>query len=308
MPILLPPLPALRQFEAAARCQSFVRAAQELGQTASAVSHGISSLEKWLGAPLFQRNVRGVSLTQAGAQFLPYVVDGLSTIARGAHSLPGRRLEKRVVMSTTPTFAQRFLIPRLSRFRKLHPAVRLNIDTSPRQLDLPLDGVDLSVRTGRANWQTGRAELLFNERLLPVTTGEYLAKLTRTGRVDWSSTTLLRLSSVEQDWNAWAACAKVELNAADEIYFDTMQLACEAAAAGLGVAMGRLPLVQSELASNRLVPVVEPAVRIESGYWLVSAQGQEPRTAVTTFRNWLMEETAGLRRPNESAPNQAVSL
>ncbi|ANW00151.1 LysR substrate-binding domain-containing protein [Bradyrhizobium icense] len=296
MPIVLPPLPALRQFEAAARYQSFVRAAQELGQTASAVSHGISSLEKWLGAPLFQRTVRGVSLTSAGTQFLPYVIDGLSTIALGAHRLPGRRLEKRVVLSTTPTFAQRFLIPRLSRFRKLYPAIRLNIDTSPRQMLLPLDGVDLSVRTGRGNWQTSRAELLFSERLLPVTSSEYLSKLKRTGVVDWSSSTLLRLSSVEQDWNAWAECSRIELNAGDEMYFDTMQLACEAAAAGLGVAIGRLPLIQSELVSNRLVPVVEPAVKIESGYWLVSAQGKEPRTAVTTFRNWLMEETVGLRR------------
>lgn len=79
------------------------------------------------------------------------------------------------MLSTTPTFAQRLLIPKLSRFRKLHPAIRLSIDTCPRQMDLPLEGFDLSVQIGRAHWQTGRAELLFSERLLPVTIGKYLS-------------------------------------------------------------------------------------------------------------------------------------
>src|SRR4051794_35131046 len=106
MPILLPPLPALRQFEAAARHESFVRAAEELGQTPSAVSHGVSALEKWLGARLFRRSVRGASLTSAGTHLLPYVTDGLSMIALGAQRLPTRRSERRVMVSTTPIFAQ----------------------------------------------------------------------------------------------------------------------------------------------------------------------------------------------------------
>lgn len=296
MPMLLPPLPALRQFEAAARHQSFMKAAEELGQTASAVSHGINALEKWLGAELFQRGVKGVSLTTAGTHFLPYVTEGLSTILLGAQRLPERRLERQVMLSTTPTFAQRFLIPKLARFRKLYPGIRLSIDSSHRQRHFPLDGFDLSIRTGRGVWQNGgRSELLFNERLLPVASREYLASLKRSGEIDWSSATLLKLSSVEQDWAAWAKSARVDLNFADEMYFDTMQLACEAAIAGLGIAIGRLPLIQPELSSNRLVPVIEPAVKIECGYWLVSAEGQEPRTAINTFRSWLMDETQGFR-------------
>ncbi len=300
MPMLLPPLPALRQFEAAARNHSFMKAAEELGQTASAVSHGISALEKWLGAELFQRGLRGVSLTVTGAHFLPYVTEGLSMILLGAQRLPERRLERQIMLSTTPTFAQRFLIPKLARFRKLYPGIRLSIDSSHRQKHFPLDGVDLSIRTGRGVWRSGgRSELLFNERLLPVASREYLASLKRNGEIDWSSATLLKLSSVEQDWTAWAKSSTIDLNSADEMYFDTMQLSCEAAVAGLGIAIGRLPLIQPELSSNRLVPVIEPAVRIESGYWLVSAEGQEPRTAVNTFRTWLMDETLGFRNASD---------
>lgn len=295
MPVVLPPLPALRQFEAAARYESFVRAAQELGQTASAVSHGISSLEKWLGAPLFQRTVRGVRLTSAGTQFLPYVVDGLTTIALGADRLPGPRIEKRVSLSATTTFARHFLIPRLAGFRKRYPAIRLRIDTSPRQVLGPLDGFDLSVCAGSRDGQIGRIELLFSERILPVAACEYRSSLMRHGVFDWSSATLLRSSSVRGEWDAWTGSAGVELNSNDELYFDAEHLAWEAAAAGLGVAMGRLPLIRSELISGRLVTVVEPAVEVEPGYWLVSRQGSELRAAVASFRNWLVEEAADHR-------------
>src|SRR5262245_65929460 len=133
MPIPIPPLSSLRLFEAAARHESFRKAAEELGLTASAVSHGVDSLEKWLGVELFRRRPRGVTLTPAGRHLLPYVSEGLSMIALGAQRLPGRRAERRVILSVAPTFAQLFLVPRLPRFRALHPGIRLSIDTSHRQ-------------------------------------------------------------------------------------------------------------------------------------------------------------------------------
>jgi LysR family glycine cleavage system transcriptional activator len=308
MPVVLPPLPALRQFEAAARYESFVRAAQELGQTASAVSHGISSLEKWLGAPLFQRTVRGVRLTSAGTQFLPYVVDGLTTIALGADRLPGPRMEKRVTLSAPTAFAQHFLIPRLADFRKRYPAIRLSIDTTPRRMLVPLDGFDLLVSTGAQDAQTARVELLFGEQLLPVVAGDYLSRFMRHGVFDWSSATLLRSSSAREEWNVWTGSSGVELSAKDELYFDAEGLSWEAAAAGLGVAMGRLPLIRSDLVCGRLVAVAEPAVKAESGYWLVGAQGSESRAAVTSFRNWLLEETSDYRGPMDWPQSGSTGL
>lgn len=290
MPIRLPPLPSLRQFEAAARHESFTKAAEELGQTASAVSHAIDSLEKWLGAALFKRNARGVTLTPAGHYFLPYVSEGLSMIALGAQRLPGRRTERHVVLSVAPTFAQRFLIPRLPQFRKEHPGIKLSIDTSHRQMFFPLDGADMSIRVGKGAWPDAQSELLFREQLVPVASRQYLESVKKKGVIDWSAVTLLRLSSVEQDWNAWIESSGVDINVNDELHFDTIQLVCEAASASLGIAIGRLPLIFPELESRRLLAAVEPPVEIETGYWLVSPLGQETRTAVKAFRKWLLEE------------------
>src|SRR5256885_7191014 len=123
MPIPLPPLASLRLFEAAARHESFRKAAEELGLTASAVSHGIDSLEKWLGIELFRRRPRGVTLTPAGRHLLPYVSEGLSMIALGAQRLPGRQTERRVTISVAPPFSQSFLVHRPTRFSALPPRV-----------------------------------------------------------------------------------------------------------------------------------------------------------------------------------------
>lgn len=290
MPIRLPPLPSLRQFEAAARHESFTKAADELGQTASAVSHAIDSLEKWLGAELFKRKARGVTLTPAGHYFLPYVSEGLSMIALGAQRMPGRRTERHVVLSVAPTFAQRFLIPRLSSFRKEYPGIRLSIDTSHRQMFFPLDGADMSIRAGKGAWPDAKSELLFREQLVPVASARYLESVKKKGSVDWSAVTFLRLSSVEQDWNSWIEGASLDIKITDELYFDTIQLVCEAASSGLGIAIGRVPLVLPELKSRRLLKAAEPVIEVETGYWLVSPLVQETRTAVKAFRKWLLAE------------------
>jgi DNA-binding transcriptional LysR family regulator len=290
MPIRLPPLPSLRQFEAAARHESFTKAAEELGQTASAVSHAIDSLEKWLGAELFKRRARGVTLTPAGHYFLPYVSEGLSMIALGAQRLPGRRTERHVVLSVAPTFAQRFLIPRLSGFRKEYPGIRLSIDTSHRQMFFPLDGADMSIRAGKGAWPDARSELLFREQLVPVASARYLESVKKKGSVDWSVVTFLRLSSVEQDWNSWIEGAGLDVQINDELYFDTIQLVCEAASSGLGIAIGRFPLILPELENRRLLKAAEPVIEVETGYWLVSPLVQETRTAVKAFRKWLLAE------------------
>src|SRR5256885_9468489 len=140
MPIPLPPLASLRLFEAAARHESFRKAAEELGLTASAVSHGIDSLEKWLGIELFRRRPRGVTLTPAGRHLLPYVSEGLSMIALGAQRLPGRQTERRVGLSGAPGFAPPFLVLRLPPFRPPHPRLRRSIEPSHPPAPFSLEG------------------------------------------------------------------------------------------------------------------------------------------------------------------------
>ncbi len=298
MPIQIPPLPSLRLFEAAARHESFRKAAEELGLTASAVSHGVDSLEKWLGVELFRRRPRGVTLTPAGRHLLPYVSEGLSMIALGAQRLPGRRAERRVVLSVAPTFAQRFLVPRLPRFRALHPGIRLSIDTSYRQTLFPMEGVDLSIRMGKGVWPGVRSDLLFRERLIPVASPSYIASVSRNGAIDWPKVTYLRVSTVEYDWNAWIEGTGAQIEISDDLQFDTTMLASEAAAAGTGIAVGRMPLVSPDLQAGRLVKADERIVDIETGYWLVGPTGQETRTVIRSFRSWVLDEAKRYRAEN----------
>jgi LysR family glycine cleavage system transcriptional activator len=295
MPIPLPPLPSLRLFEAAARHESFRKAAEELGLTASAVSHGVDSLEKWLGVELFRRRPRGVTLTPAGRHLLPYVSEGLSMIALGAQRLPGRRAERRVVLSVAPSFAQLFLVPRLPRFRALHPGIRISIDTSHRQALFPMEGVDLSIRMGKGAWPGVKSDLLFRERLVPIASPAYLASASRNGTIDWPKATYLRVSSVEYDWNAWIEGTQAKVEVVDDLHFDTTMLASEAASAGLGIAIGRMPLVVPDLNAGRLVKADARIVDIETGYWLVGPSGQETRPAIQSFRRWLLDEAKRYR-------------
>src|SRR5262245_5204329 len=295
MPIPIPPLSSLRLFEAAARHESFRKAAEELGLTASAVSHGVDSLEKWLGVELFRRRPRGVTLTPAGRHLLPYVSEGLSMIALGAQRLPGRRAERRVMLSVAPSFAQLFLVPRLPRFRALHPGIRISIDTSHRQALFPMEGVDLSIRMGKGAWPGVKSDLLFRERLIPVASPAYLASASRSGAIDWQKATYLRVSSVEYDWNAWIEGTQANIEVVDDLHFDTTMLANEAAAAGLGIAVGRLPLVVPDLNAGRLVKADARVVDIETGYWLVGPSGQETRPAIQSFRKWLLDEAKRYR-------------
>jgi DNA-binding transcriptional LysR family regulator len=295
MAIRLPPLPSLRLFEAAGRHESFRRAADELGLTASAVSHGIDSLEKFFGVALFRRSARGVALTPSGRYLLPFVSEGLSMIALGAQRLPGRRGERAVVLSVAPTFAQRFLVERLPKFRKLHPGVRISVDTSHRQALFPMDGVDLSIRIGKGAWPGVKSELLFRERLVPLASPDYVASVTGKAGADWARTSFIHISTVENDWDAWIEGAGLQIEAPRHLQFDTIQLASAAAAAGLGVVIGRLPLIAADLRARRLVKLVDKEIPIDSGYWLVGPSGQETRPAVQSFRKWLLAEARQYR-------------
>src|SRR5581483_4300883 len=132
MALRLPPLSALRLFEAAGRHASFKLAAAELHITPSAVSHGIVALERWLGIELFERGPRGLALTEAGRDYLPYVSEALTMIATGTQRLPSKRADRKIVVSSAPTFAARVLLPNLPRFRARHPEISVAIDSSHR--------------------------------------------------------------------------------------------------------------------------------------------------------------------------------
>lgn len=292
----LPPLASLRLFEAAARHMSFKHAADELGLTPSAVSHGIGTLETWLATPLFERSGRSLALTQAGKDFLPYVTEGLSMIATGARRVSPVLGERRIRVSVAPTFARRWLTPRLGRFRQIRPDVRLRIDTSHRQAIFPLDGVDVAIRMGAGPWPGLESELLFREALLPVASPAYLARiLPEDGRIDWETVDLIHVSSVEHDWPSWFEAHGLGVAGRPRLSYDTVELALDAAAHGLGVALCRLPLCQDALAGPDIVALPFDPQSIRTGYWLILPSGREPRRDIDDFLRWLRAEAKSTR-------------
>jgi len=288
----LPPLNALRLFEAAGRHLSFKRAAEELNLTPSAVSHGIQSLEAWLGMPLFERGHRSLALTQAGATYLGPVRDAIERLAAATDALPGRRPGGRLSVSVPPTFGLRWLIPHLPEFNGRHPDIAVTVDTGHHHVRFPQDGVDVAVRMGRGDWPDLNATCLVTEELVPVCAPALAAAL-RTP-ADLAGTTLLHVVEVSEDWATWARLAGVEgADLERGLRFDTVNMALESAARGLGVAIGRLPLAGPDIAAGRLVPLFGPAVRCATGYWLVTTPRLLARPEVAAFSAWIRTALAG---------------
>lgn len=295
----LPPLSTLRVFEAAGRLLSFKAAAEELGITPSAVSHSIQTLEDWLGVPVFVRNNRSLSLSPAGVAYLPRVRDALVALSEATAAVPGRLGGDPLRISVAPTFALRWLLPRLPAFQQANPEVTVSIDTDQRVVEFPRDGFDLAIRMGRGGWASVRAERLVTERLIPVCTPALAARL-RTP-ADLRSVPLLHVVSVREDWRAWAAARGVDaLDLRRGLRFDTVHLALDAALQGLGVAIGHKPLTDGTLAGadradGGLVEVLGPPVASESAYWLVTGNQGPLRPEAARFRDWLFDQLAADR-------------
>ncbi|MBF0392974.1 MAG: transcriptional regulator GcvA [Alphaproteobacteria bacterium] len=286
-----PPLGALRVFEAAGRHLSFKAAAAELGLTPSAVSHSVHALEDWLGLALFHRANRGLSLTADGAAYLPAVRQSFEILERATADLPGRPQAGRLVVSGAPSFTSRWLLPLLPRFTERHPDIEVTLDTRHRMVEFPRDGVDVAIRMAHepAGWGDVHAEPLARERLIPVCAPDLAARLKTPA--DLAGQTLLHVSAVADDWASWARAAGVlGLDLSRGLRFDAVHLALDAAVQGLGVAMGRLPLVARDLDTGRLAPLFGPPLPCGSAYWLVAGPSWAKRPEIAAFRQWLLAE------------------
>lgn len=287
----LPPMSTLRIFEAAARHRSFRTAADELLLTPSGVSRSVQVLEDWLGTPLFTRGNRSISLTEAGTAYLPHVRAALDTLARGTEAVPGRGARGELSISAALTFGLRWLMPRLRRFKARHPGITITLDTSLYQVEFPRAGIDLAIRMGTGPWPGLEALRLVTESLVPVCAPSLAPSIRSTA--DLASATLLHVTQVKQDWAFWAEALGIGgLDTASGLRFDTVQYALEAAGAGLGVALGRRPLVDRDLASGALVEVLGPAVPASTSYWLVCTPASLARSDVRAFRDWIGAELA----------------
>jgi len=300
----LPPLNCLRLFEAAARHQSFKKAAAELRVTSGAVSHGIRTLEEWLGVRLFLRTGRGMNLTGAGLKYLPSVRSGLEMLSSAAGKIPGRPSGNRLSISAPPTFATRIILPRLSAFSSLHPSMRVTITTERRHVEFPRDGVDIAIRMGRHAWPGFSCTRLSNETLVPVCSPKLKASLGAT--VPPFGAPLVHLTSASEDWETWSKKADVSvLETRPGIKVDTIQLALDAASEGLGIALGRRPIVDPDIECGRLVTLGLPEVESAVGYWLIFVEDDIKRAEISQFSDWIVAE---LRKNIARRPGAAKAV
>ena len=295
MAFRLPPLSSLRVFEAAARHNSFRKAADELNLTASAVSHGIQTLENWLGVELFHRQSRGLQLTGAGEIYAPLINQALSVIAKATGTLS---------ISSAPTFAHRLLLSRLAKFSAQYPDVRVTIDTSPRLVDLTLDDFDIAIRFTSTKKPAANWSLLAVETLVPVCSPRLKEQFG--GASDaalLSLAPLIHVTSVPTDWSHWFRLSGMAPPPTIDagLRVDTMQMAFDAAVRGIGIVLGRRPLVDDDLTGGRLVPLAAHAVPSGSNYWLVTAQTEFQKPEVKLFRNWLLAELVAVPDQRKAA-------
>jgi LysR family transcriptional regulator, glycine cleavage system transcriptional activator len=296
----LPPLAAVRAFEAAARLGSFTRAGEELGMSQAAVSYQIRSLEERLGFALFLRRPRQVALTEPGRRLSAAVTDAFDAL-RGAFAAVRDQDGGVLTISSGHSFASNWLASRLGAFQLPHPALAVRLLASDEMVDFARDEVDVAVRTGVGPWPGLAMHRLFAVRFSPLCSPELLA---RAGPVN-SPADLLRLpllSPADRWWRSWFALAGVatdELEARPGIRLDLQPIEGRAALAGQGVAMLSPALWADELRSGRLVQPF-PLVGDEGhSYWLVYPAARRNVAKVRLWRDWLLAEVA---RSGDAAP------
>ncbi len=288
----LPPLPGLRAFEAVARLLSFRRAAEELCVTKSAVSHQIQALEDFLGARLLSRDTREVALTEAGQTFLPEVQAALERLAAAVARLRSRARSGPLTISLLPTFAVRWLIPRLADFHRRHPGIDVRLHTSLEAVDFAHSDIDLAVRYGRGDWPGLHCDRLLAESLLPVCSPALLnGPVPLKEPADLARHTLLHNSAHPDEWMLWLTAAGVTgIDLERGPSFAYSELLLRAAAEGLGVAMARRHLVEEDLAAGRLVAPFKFAYARGCRYWLVCPTEALRDPRVAAFREWLLAQ------------------
>jgi DNA-binding transcriptional LysR family regulator len=295
----LPSLVGLRSFEAAARHRSVTRAAGELAVTPGAVSRAVRALEEELGVALFTRSPTGLALTPAGESLFAATRDGLDRIAAGVvamrHAAPMRRLR----VGAYTLFASRWLIPRWNRLREQHPELEIELQTSADPLELVPGAFDAVVAVADSRPRPGLSMLpLVPIEMIPVCA----PRLIGPGGFEWRGQPLLHSRQRPDDWARWLAAAGISgVDASAGPRFESIALALDAAAEGLGVALAIRALVGQDLAAGRVVaphPFIRATTRC---FTLLHDAEREGDPALAALRGWLAAEAAGFSPSAEAA-------
>jgi LysR family glycine cleavage system transcriptional activator len=289
----LPPLNALRAFEATARHLSMKRAGEELGVTPGAVSQLVRLLEQRVAVPLFERTHRRLRLTEAGQAYAVPLRHAFRQIAEATRALPQAGGGK-LTVSAPPAFAISWLVPRLGRFRAAHPRIALRISTSRGLSNFAEDGVDVAIRHGLGRYKGLLCDRIAAIATIPVCSPGFLAELPASPLVAADLARLPLLHDADrQEWPLWFQAhgvADAGHAALDGIGFDDQTLLIRAAASGQGVALVTDTLARAELEAGSLVQVLDGGWPQEFAYWLVTPRSTADRPPVAAFRAWILGE------------------
>jgi LysR family transcriptional regulator, glycine cleavage system transcriptional activator len=293
----LPSLTGLRAFEAAARHLSFTRAASELHVTQTAISHQIRALEEALGLKLFRRLPRGLVLTEEAQLFLPPVRDAFDAIAAATERLKSERTGA-LTVSVTPSFAAKWLVPRLARLRLAQPELDLRISATPQLADFARDEVDVAIRVGRGGYAGLRVDRLFGDSLFPVCSPALLEGPAPLRVPDDLRHHVLLAGDEEPGWATWLEHAGAQgVEPPRGPLVDDSAMVLQAAIEGQGVALTRSVLAAADLAAGRLVRPFALALPFELAYWLVCPEARAEQPRIRAFREWILAEAAAQEGP-----------
>jgi len=302
----LPPLNALRNFQAVARHGSFAAAAADLHVTHWAVGKQIRLLEDWFGVPLFERRARGVSLTDEGAALLNDVSDAFERLAAGAarlrHDEFTRRVSGTVRVNVLPSFALCWLMPRLADFYARYPDIDVRVSTTSRKLRYVGDAFDIGVRSGHEQGAGLVSRALMADVRLPACSPALLRQRPIRSPADLRHHTLLHSASTRTAWSHWRREAGgPDLRTARHVEFDHAYLQLAAAIEGLGVTLASLPLIERDIAAGRLVcPIAAPTWQAPD-YALVVNADRAGDDAVAAFERWITTMAGRGSAPLEQA-------
>lgn len=285
----LPNLAALRAFEAAARHQNFSRAAEEVHVTHGAISHQVRALEEELGVALFTRHGKRIAITAEGERFAAILREALGDIAAAADALRAEAKQTRLTITALPSFAARWLSPRLGRFIEQHPDLEVMLQSSNHLTDFVRESVDVGIRFGRGNYPGLAVEKLMDDCYYPMASPRFNGgKLPRTPQKLVRST-LLRCEG--EPWLPWFRAAGLDWpEPTGGLVFQDSSMLVRAAAEGHGIALARHVIALTELASGELVRLFDTTIPCEHAYFFACPPEALHKPQVRAFREWLFDE------------------
>lgn len=288
----LPSLNAVRSFDAAARHLSFTLAARELHVTQGAISRMVQALEAELGMPLFHRMGRSLVLTAAGAAYHPQIEDALGRIATATRAVRHLNGGNVLGISVLPTFAMRWLVPRLPRFQQLHPDILVDITTNERLVNFSAEPVDIGVRYGMGQWPQTEATLFMHEDVAVFAAPSLLQRGPPLRQPsDLTAHRLLQHTTRPDAWQCFLAHFKLPApDTRQSPGFEHFFMVIEAAANGMGLALLPQFLAQDAVASGRLVQALEQTQRNDKSYYIAHAVGAGNIRKIRLAKEWLLAE------------------